>query len=409
MLIIVIISSIVYINCIVISNNGSYQFQSQKQTFNANGYSMHEQNQSQSFIHNNNDGQHIIQKQSQQQSQHSYSIQSQIQYQSLNYTNLQSLVNPQNQNDDSQIPVDTTNQSSGSQISNQAESPSQSGTDIDPSLPDNHQQQQQATELPQESQDSQQQQQQQQPTQETQNEADSPHLELSPQFDQSHSNNSNSILVQPQSSEQSQELQDNQDQSSQQLQSEIQQPHQLDLSPQFDQSQSNISDLILVQLNSSKQSREIQDNQDQSLPQLQPEIQQPHQIDLSSQFDQSQSNISDLILVQLNSSKQSREIQDSLNQSLPQLQPEIQQPHQIDLSSQFDQSQSNISDLILVQPQPPGQFQESDSQILNVSKPVVESYSEFDDSQTGEPKQSLEAQLTPDPPLSYQNSNNNND
>ncbi|CAH8680256.1 unnamed protein product [Schistosoma rodhaini] len=405
MIIIVIISSIVYINCIVISNNGSYQFQSQKQTFNANGYSMHEQNQSQSFIHNNNDGQHIIQKQSQQQSQHSYSIQSQIQYQSLNYTNLQSLMNPQNQNDDSQIPVDPTKQSSGSQISNQPESSSQSGTDIDPSLPDNHQQQQQATELPQESQDSQ----QQQPTQETHNEADSPQLQLSPQFEQSQSNISDLMLVQLNSSKQSRELQDNQDQSSQQLQPEMQQPHQIDLSSQFDQSQSNISDLMLVQLNSSKQSRELQDNQDQSSQQLQPEIQQPHQIDLSSQFDQSQSNISDLMLVQLNSSKQSRELQDSLNQSLPQLQPEIQQPHQIDLSSQFDQSQSNISDLILVQPQPPGQLQESDSQILNVSKPVVESYSKFDDSQSGVPKQSLEAQLTPDPPLSYQNSNHNND
>ncbi|CAH8678774.1 unnamed protein product [Schistosoma haematobium] len=123
-----------------------------------------------------------------------------------------------NRNDGLQIPVDQTQQPFDSQIYNQPELSSQSRNDVGHSIPDHYHQQQeeQSTELPQESQNS-----EIQRTQEIQNEANSQKLDSSPQSDQSQPNVDDFILVQPPLSEQFRALQNGQNQSSQQLQPEI--------------------------------------------------------------------------------------------------------------------------------------------------------------------------------------------
>ncbi|CAH8671364.1 unnamed protein product [Schistosoma bovis] len=123
-----------------------------------------------------------------------------------------------NRNDGLQISIDQTQQPFDSQIYNQPELPSQSRNDVGHSIPDNYhqQQQEQSTELPQESQNS-----EIQRTQEIQNEANSQQLDSSPQSDQSQSNVDGLLLVQPPLSEQFRALQNGQNQSSQQLQPEI--------------------------------------------------------------------------------------------------------------------------------------------------------------------------------------------
>ncbi|CAH8674801.1 unnamed protein product [Schistosoma bovis] len=120
-----------------------------------------------------------------------------------------------NRNDGLQISIDQTQQPFDSQIYNQPGSPSQSRNSVGHSIPDNHQQQQ-STELHQESQNS-----EIQRTQEIQNEANSQQLDSSLQSDQSQSNVDGLLLVQPPLSEQFRVLQNGQNQSSQQLQPEI--------------------------------------------------------------------------------------------------------------------------------------------------------------------------------------------
>ncbi|VDO71813.1 unnamed protein product [Schistosoma mattheei] len=55
--------------------------------------------------------------------------------------------------------------------------------------------------------------------------------------------------------------------------------------------------------------------------------------------------------------------------------------------------------MMLVQPQSSDLFQVSDPPISNVSNPIVEQHSEFDNSSSSEPTQSLESHLSPDSPL----------
>ncbi|KAH9592738.1 Transcriptional activator spt7 [Schistosoma haematobium] len=412
MLIMIIVSLNIYINCIPISNNiwtlkqntGSFQSQNQVQTFNTSGYSIQKQSQTQSFINTYNNGQQIIQQQIQQQNQQFNSIQSQAQYQSINSGNLQPIntlpmiIQP-NQNDGLQISIDQTQQPFDSQIYNQPESLSQPRNDVGHSIPDHYHQQQeeQSTELPQESQNS-----EIQRTQEIQNEANSQKLDSSPQSDQSQSNVDGSILVQPPLSEQFRAIQNGQNQSSQQSQPGIDSQRQPDSSPQSDQSQSNVDGLLLVQPPLSEQFRAIQNGQNQSSQQSQPGIDSQRQPDSSPQSDQSQSNVDGLLLVQPPLSEQFRAIQNGQNQSSQQSQPGIDSRRQPDSSPQSDQSQSNVDGLILVQPQSSGLFQVSDSPIPNVSNPIFEQHSEFDNSFSSEPTRSLESHLSPDSPLSDQ-------
>ncbi|RTG80964.1 uncharacterized protein DC041_0001138 [Schistosoma bovis] len=365
MLIMIIVSLNIYINCIPISNyiwtlkqnTGSFQSQSQVQTFNTSGHSIQKQSQTQSFTNNYNNGQQIIQQQIQQQNQQFNSMQSQAQHQSINSGNLQPIntlpmiIQP-NQNDDLQISIDQTQQPFDSQIYNQPELPSQSRNDVGHSITDNHHQQQQekSTELPQEYQDS-----EIQRTQRIQNEANSQKLDSSSQSDQSQSNVDGLLLVQPPLSEQFRVLQNGQNQSSQPSQPGIDSQRQLDSSPQSDQSQSN-----------------------------------------------SQPNVDGLILVQPPLSEQFRAIQNGQNQSSQQSQPGIDSQRQPDSSPQSDQSQPNVDGSILVRRQSSDLFQLSDSPIPNVSNTIVEQHSEFDNSFSSEPTRSLESHLSPDSPLSDQ-------
>ncbi|VDP64097.1 unnamed protein product [Schistosoma curassoni] len=126
------------------------------------------------------------------------------------------------------------------------------------------------------------------------------------------------------------------------------------------------------------------------------------QLDSSPQSDQSQSNVDGSILVQPPLSEQFRAIQNGQNQSSQQSQPGIDSQHQPDSSPQSDQSQSNVDGLILIQPQSSDLFQVSDSPIPNVSNPIIEQHSEFDNSFSSEPTRSLESHLSPDSPLSDQ-------
>ncbi|CAH8664182.1 unnamed protein product [Schistosoma guineensis] len=411
MLIMIIVSLNIYINCIPISNNiwtlkqntGSFQSQNQVQTFNTSGYSVQKQSQTQSFINTYNNGQQIIQQQIQQQNQQFNSIQSQAQHQSINSGNLQPIntlpmiIQP-NQNDGLQISIDQTQQPFDSQIYNQPESLSQPRNDVGHSIPDHHQQQEeQSTELPQESQNS-----EIQRTQEIQNEANSQQLDSSPQSDQSQSNVDDLLLVQPPLSEQFRAIQNGQNQSSQQSQPGIDSQRQPDSSPQSDQSLSNVDGLLLVQPPLSEQFRAIQNGQNQSSQQSQPGIDSQRQPDSSPQSDQSLSNVDGLLLVQPPLSEQFRAIQNGQNQSSQQSQPGIDSQRQPDSSPQSDQPQSNVDGLLLVQPPSSDLFQVSDSPIPNVSNPIVEQHSEFENSFSSEPTRSLESHLSPDSPLSDQ-------
>ncbi|CAH8645409.1 unnamed protein product [Schistosoma mattheei] len=399
-LIMIIVSSNIYINCISISNNiwtlkqntGSFQSQNQVQTFNTSGYSIQKQSQTQSFINTYNNGQQIIQQQIQQQNQQFNSIQSQAQHQSINSGNLQPIITlpmiiQPNQNDGLQIPVDQTQQPLDSHIYNQPELPGQSRNDVGHSIPDHHQQQQeQSTELPQEYHDS-----EIQRTQRIQNEANSQQLDSSSQSDQSQSNVDDFILVQPPSSEQFGALQNGQNQSSQQSQPGIDSQRQLDASPQSDQSQSNVDDFILVQPPSSEQFGALQNGQNQSSQQSQPGIDSQRQLDASPQSDQSQSNVDDFILVQPPSSEQFRGLQNGQNQSSQQSQPGIDSQRQLDASPQSDQSQSNVDDFILVQPPSSEQFgalQNGQNQSSQQSQPGIDSQRQLDASPQSDQSQS---------------------
>ncbi|CAH8654414.1 unnamed protein product [Schistosoma intercalatum] len=239
--------------------------------------------------------------------------------------------------------------------------------------------------------------QQSQPGIDSQRQSDS-----SPQSDQSQSNVDGLMLVQPPLSEQFRAIQNGENQSSQQSQPGIDSQRQPDSSPQSDQSQSNVDGLTLVQPPLSEQFRAIQNGENQSSQQSQPGIDSQRQPDSSPQSDQSQSNVDGLMLVQPPLSEQFRAIQNGENQSSQQSQPGIDSQRQSDSSPQSDQSQSNVDGLMLVQPQSSDLFQVSDSLIPNVSNPIVEQHSEFDNSFSSEPTQSLESHLSPDSPLSDQ-------
>ncbi|VDO70792.1 unnamed protein product [Schistosoma margrebowiei] len=349
----IIVSSNIYINCIPVLNNiWTFQSQNQVQTFNTSGYSIQKQSQTQTFINTNNNGQQIIQQQIQQQNQQFNSIQSQVQHQSINSGNLQPvntlpMIIQQNWNDGLQILVDQTEQSLDSQIYNQPKSSSQSRNDVGHLIPDHHQQQQQqSTELPQESQNT-----EIRRTQEIQNEVNSRQLDSSPHSDQSHSNVDGLTLVQPPLSERFRSLQNGQNQSSQQTQPGVDSQRQLDSSPHSDQSHSNVDGLILVQPPLSERFRSLQNGQ---------------------------------------------------NQSSQQTQPGVDSQRQLDSSPHSDQSHSNVDGLMLVQPKSSDLFQVSDSPIPNVSNPIVEQHSEFDNSFSSEPRQSLKSHPSTDSPLSDQ-------
>ncbi|CAH8652557.1 unnamed protein product [Schistosoma intercalatum] len=224
----------------------------------------------------------------------------------------------------------------------------------------------------------------------------------SPQSDQSQSNVDGLMLVQPPLSEQFRAIQNGENQSSQQSQPGIDSQRQPDSSPQSDQSQSNVDGLMLVQPPLSEQFRALQNGQNQSSQPSQPGVDSQRQPDSSPQSDQSQSNVDGLLLVQPPLSEQFRALQNGQNQSSQPSQPGVDSQRQPDSSPQSDQSQSNVDGLLLVQPQSSDLFQVSDSPIPNVSNPVVEHHSEFDNSFSCEPTQSLESHLSSDSPLSDQ-------
>ncbi|CAH8674807.1 unnamed protein product [Schistosoma bovis] len=412
----IIVSSNIYINCIPISNNiwtlkqntGSFQSQSQVQTFNTSGHSIQKQSQTQSFTNNYNNGQQIIQQQIQQQNQQFNSMQSQAQHQSINSGNLQPIntlpmiIQP-NQNDDLQISADQTQQPFDSQIYNQPELPSQSRNSVGHSITDNHhqQQQEQSTELPQEYQDS-----EIQRTQRIQNEANSQKLDSSSQSDQSQSNVDDLLLVQPPLSEQFRVLQNGQNQSSQPSQSGIDSQRQPDSSPQSDQSQSNVDGWLLVQPSLSEQFRAIQNGQNQSSQPLQPGIDSQRQPDSSPQSDQSQSNVDGWLLVQPSLSEQFRAIQNGQNQSSQPLQPGIDPQRQPDSSPQSDQSQSNVDGLLLAQPPLSEQFrvlQNGQKQSSQPSQSGIDSQRQPDSSPQSDQSQSnVDGWLLVQPSLSEQ-------